>query len=128
MLGYQLLDMLAWVKRNGQGSIGYQLPRVPFSTASHRRLDKLLKSLEDWAAIIPKVQHLALESSPDMGSQAVTFDNSTTTEWRWTITNLIQASQHKGKAEWNKILTNFYSMAFIICWFSLVSGHTLVYN
>ena len=119
-MGYQLLDMLAWVNNSGQGSMGPQLPRVAISIAPHERLDRLLSFLADWPAIMPKVQHLASERSQEVGQQTLTFQSSVSTEWKRTITNLIQTSQQRSRAEWHKILTNIYSMAFIIHWFSMV--------
>ena len=122
MMGYQLLDMLAWITNCGQGLNGFQLPRVAVSIGSHKRLDKILSFLADWPAIMPRVQHLADKRSQEVGQQTLPFKCTISPEWKWTITNLLQASQQKGKAEWHKILTNFYSMAFIIRWFSMVCG------
>ena len=122
MMGYQLLDMLSWIKYGGQGLNGPRLPRVAISNAPHERLDRLLSLLADWPAIIPRVQHLADTRSQEVGQQTLMFQSTISQEWKWTITNLIQVSQQKGKAEWHKILTNFYSMGFIIHWFSMVSS------
>ena len=122
MMGYQLFNMLAWIKNSGQALSGTCLPRVAISIAPHERLDRILSFLADWPAIMPRVQHLADTRSQEVGQQPLTFHSTISQEWKWTITNLIQVSQQKGKAEWHKILSNFYSMGFIIRWFSMVSS------
>ena len=120
MLGYQLFDMLALT--NGfRGSMKLEIPRIDPGIPLGEKLETILNVIQDWTTIVPYAQHLAAEAFKSTESQSLTFQDSTILEWQWTISNLFQASQQEGNAEWHKVLRNFYSMAFVVCWFSIVS-------
>jgi hypothetical protein len=122
MLGYQLFDMLAWVT-GYSGQISCDVTRDCSTFTLPEKLVTLVNCLEDWTTIVPAAQSLAAEAGQQPLSPVMTIQESTAPEWKWTVKNLFHASQQQGKAEWHKILRNFYSVAFVIRWFSLVCLH-----
>jgi hypothetical protein len=120
MLGYQLFDMLSWVTGCG-GQMSQDIPRTFPALHLPEKLETLVNCLKDWTTIIPAAETLAIKAGQQAVPLAITIQESTAPQWKSTIRNLFNISHQQGQAEWHRILRNFYSMAFIISWFSLVS-------
>ena len=133
MLGYQLFDSLLWAVSDHE--IGQAMPRTLPPPDLPTKLCASISHLKDWTMVIHNAMDVCqLDSHPPM--EAITSSdihslipvNSPDTLSRhptWLgIKNLLESVQGHQRSQFNRILMNVHSAAFILYWHSPV-GHTI---
>jgi hypothetical protein len=130
MLGYQLLDTLAWANSWPSHPQLEDIKRTQCKDLSSD-MKNALRRLTDWENILVQVQKtpsLTTEHSvgfqeplPVSINETATVSHVSNMTLKIAIENLSLTYQHRGKRHEHQMYENLHSAAFLIRWFTVVS-------
>jgi hypothetical protein len=123
VLGYRLLDAVALSLGIPTHPNLRPMGRQPEPPSLPQTIHKLLKFLGDWTTILPTAQTTLLQTntSTRLGTgREVVVSNAKLSIACSTIHVLKQCLDHRVQSDYHKILSNFYSIAFLLLYFPQV--------
>jgi hypothetical protein len=121
MLGYQILDTFAkTLSFPHHPLLRIDAPQgLILNDDIPARLEKTLKKLDGWPAIVIAAKEYFLGQAP-IDDVPIALDDADS-GFALAVRNLMHTVHHQSVSNWQQILTNIYAAAFVVQWHSPVS-------